>query len=113
MKFAVLGTNEMTLDMAEIIQDSNHEVVCLVSLDKGAPEGWIIMDIGPLSTEIFCKTVGNSRYLIHICNANALFYYIHYVESRYQLNYLFLEHCLQLLKLSKAELRLNHDQNLR
>ena len=34
MKLAVQGTNEMTLDMAEIIQDSNHEVVCLVSLDK-------------------------------------------------------------------------------
>ena len=34
MKFAVLGTNEMALDLAEVIQDLSHEVVCLVSLDK-------------------------------------------------------------------------------
>ena len=36
----------------------------IVSSEAGAPKGWFILDIGPKSTEVFCKAIQSSRTIL-------------------------------------------------
>ena len=54
---------ELLLPIDAVIADrfDKNAETRLVTAEKGAPEGWLILDIGPQSTEIFCEAVLRSR----------------------------------------------------
>ncbi len=39
----------------------NKTAIQSVKLTEGVPDGWLILDIGPRTTDLFCKTVRHSR----------------------------------------------------
>jgi phosphoglycerate kinase len=54
---------ELLLPIDAVIADrfDKNAETRLVTAEEGAPEGWLILDIGPQSTEIFCEAVLRSR----------------------------------------------------
>ena len=57
---------ELLLPIDAVIADrfeknaESHEV----TIEEGTPEGWMILDIGPQSTEIFCEAIHRSRTIL-------------------------------------------------
>ena len=54
---------ELLLPIDAVIADrfDKNAETRLVTAEEGAPEGWLILDIGPQSTDIFCEVVLRSR----------------------------------------------------
>ena len=54
---------ELLLPVDAVIADSfdKNASTRSVSVEEGAPEGWLILDIGPQSAEIFCDSVRKSE----------------------------------------------------
>jgi phosphoglycerate kinase len=57
---------ELLLPIDAVIADrfDKNAETRLVTAEEGAPEGWLILDIGPQSTEIFCEAVLRSRTIL-------------------------------------------------
>jgi phosphoglycerate kinase len=57
---------ELLLPIDAVIADrfDKNAETRLVTVEEGAPEGWLILDIGPQSTEIFCEAVLRSRTIL-------------------------------------------------
>jgi len=53
---------KLLLPVDSVIADSfdKSASTCSVSVEEGAPEGWLILDIGPKSAETFCDSVRKS-----------------------------------------------------
>ena len=54
---------DLLLPNDAIIADcfDNKAIKKLIKMSEGVPKGWLILDIGPSTTEIFCKKVSSSR----------------------------------------------------
>ena len=54
---------DLLLPNDAIIADcfESNAVIKTVKLTNGVPKGWLILDIGPLTIDLFCKTVGRSQ----------------------------------------------------
>jgi phosphoglycerate kinase len=57
---------ELLLPIDAVIADrfDKNAETRLVTAEEGAPEGWLILDIGPQSAEIFCEAVLRSRTIL-------------------------------------------------
>ena len=57
---------ELLLPIDAVIADrfENNAESHAVTIEEGTPEGWMIMDIGPQSTEIFCEAIHRSRTIL-------------------------------------------------